>query len=34
MIAVKPFRIRLNKVDGSIRGYEGTRYLVLFRSDK
>ena len=26
----KPLRIRFNKVDGFIKIYDGTRYLVLF----
>ena len=30
MIGAKPLRIRLNKADGFIRVYDGTRYLVLF----
>ena len=34
MIAVKPLRIRLDKIDGLIRVYDGTGYLVLFGSEK
>ena len=30
----KPLRIRFKKTDGFIRVYEGTRYLVLFGSEK
>ena len=30
LISAKPFRIRLNKIDGFISVYDGTRYLVLF----
>ena len=30
LIGAKPLRIRFNKVDGLIRVYDGTRYLVLF----
>ena len=30
----KPLRIRLNKIDGFVRNYDGTRYLVLFGPDK
>ena len=29
-----PLRIRLDKIDGFIRVYDGTRYLVLFVSGK
>ena len=29
MISAKPLRIRLDKIDGFIRVYDGTRYLVL-----
>ena len=31
-IGSKSLRIRLNKIDGSIRIYDGTRYLTLFGS--
>ena len=34
VIDSKPLRIRLNKIDGFIRVYDGTRYLVLFGSEK
>ena len=27
-------RIRFNKIDGFIRVYDGTRYLLLFKSEK
>ena len=30
LIVAKPFHIRFHKVDGFIRAYDGTRYLVLF----
>ena len=30
----KPLRIRCIKVDGLIRIYDGTRYLVIFGSEK
>ena len=30
----KPLRIRFDKVDGFIRVYDGTRYLVLFSPEK
>ena len=30
LIGVKPLRIRLDKIDGFIRVYDRTRYLVLF----
>ena len=33
-IGAKPLRIRFNKVDGFIRAYNGTRYLVLFCHEK
>ena len=33
-IGAKPLRIRFNKVDEFIRVYNGTRYLVLFGSEK
>ena len=33
MIA-KPLRVRFDKIDGFIRVYDGTRYLVLFGSEK
>ena len=34
MTAAKPLRIRFSKIDGFVRVYDGTRYLVLFRSEK
>ena len=34
LIYSKPLRIRFNKIDGFIRVYDGTRYLVLFESEK
>ena len=34
LIDSKPLHIRFNKIDGSIRGYDGTRYLVLFAGEK
>ena len=34
MIGVKPLRIRFDKVDRFIRVCNGTRYLVLFGSEK
>ena len=34
LIGVKPLRIRFDRVDGFIRVYDGTRYLLLFRSEK
>ena len=30
----KPFTIRCDELDGFIRIYDGTRYLVLFESEK
>ena len=30
----KTLRIRFNKIDGFIKDYDGTRYLVLFGSKK
>ena len=30
LIGSKPLRIRLDKIDRSIRIYDGTRYLTLF----
>ena len=32
LIDAKPLRIRFNKIDGSIRVYDGTRHLVFFGS--
>ena len=34
MIAAKPLRIRLDKIDGFIRVFDETRYLVLFGMEK
>ena len=34
MIDAKPLRIRFSKVDGFIRVYDGSRYLVLLGSEK
>ena len=34
LIDAKPLRIRLNKVDGFIRVYDGIRYLVLYSPEK
>ena len=34
LIGVKPLRIRFDKIDGFIRVYDGTRYLVLFVPEK
>ena len=34
LIDSKPLRIRFNKIDGFIRVYDGTKYLVLFRCEK
>ena len=34
LIGSKPLLIRFDKRDGSIRIYEGTRYLVLFGPEK
>ena len=34
LIGVKPWRIRLDKIDRFIRVYDGTRYLVLFEVEK
>ena len=34
LIDVKHFRIRFNKIDGFIIACDGTRYLVLFESEK
>ena len=30
MVGAKPLHIRFDKIDGFIRVYDGTRYLVLF----
>ena len=34
LFSAKPLRIRFDKVDGFIIAYDGTRYLVLFGSEK
>ena len=34
LIDSEPLRIRFYKIDGFIRVYDGTRYLVLFESEK
>ena len=34
MIDTKPLHIRFDKIDGFIQVYDGTRYLVLFGSEK
>ena len=34
LTGAEPLRIRFYKLDGFIRVYDGTRYLVLFRSEK
>ena len=34
LIAAKPLRLRFDKVDGFIRVYDGTRFLVLFSPEK
>ena len=34
LIDSKPLRIRFNKIDGFIRVYDKTRYLILFGSEK
>ena len=34
LIGAKPLPIRFNNVDGFIRVYDGTRYLVLFGGEK
>ena len=34
LIDSRPLRIRFDKIDGFITIYDGTRYLVLFRSEK
>ena len=34
LIGPKPLRIRFDKIDGFIRIFDGTRYLVLFGSEK
>ena len=34
LIGPKPLHIRFDKIDGFIRVYDGTRYLVLFGGKK
>ena len=34
LIDSKSLRIRFDKIDGFIRGFDGTKYLVLFGSEK
>ena len=34
MIDAEAFRIRFDKINGFIRVYDGTRYLILFGSEK
>ena len=34
LIIAKPLPIKVDKVDGFVRVYDGTRYLVLFGSEK
>ena len=34
LIDAKPLHIMYDKVEGFIRAYDGTRYLVLFGSEK
>ena len=34
MIGVKPLHIRFDKIDGFIRVYDRTKYLVLFAAEK
>ena len=34
MIGAKPLRIRFDKIDGFIKVYDGTRYLLLFGGEK
>ena len=34
LIAPKPLRIRFDEMDGFIRVYDGTKYLVLFVNEK
>ena len=33
-LITKPLRIRFDEIDGFIRVYNGTRYLVLFGSER
>ena len=34
LIGSKPLQIRFDKIDGNIRTYDGTRYLIFFVSKK
>ena len=34
LIDAKPLRLRFDKIDGFIRVYDGTKYLVLFGSER
>ena len=34
LIGLKPLHIRFNQVDGFVRVYSGSRYLVLFKLEK
>ena len=34
LIGAKPLHIWFNKINGFIRVYDGTRYLVLFEGEK
>ena len=34
LVGAKPFRIRFDKIDGFIRDFDGTRYLILFSPGK
>ena len=34
MIGARPLRIIFDKVDGFIRNYDGTKYLVLFDHER
>ena len=34
VVGGKPLRIRFDEIDGFIRSYDGTSYLVLFRLEK
>ena len=34
LFGATPLRISFNKIDGFIKVYDGTRYLVLFRAEK
>ena len=34
LIGAKPLRIMIDKLNGFIRGYVGTKYLVLFVPEK